>query len=298
MAEQTGISWCDSTISFWWGCEKVSSGCKFCYADAMSSRRLGEDIWGRGKPRKIVKSAPSLARKLNAKARSSGKPHLVFVNSMSDFFEEDHGQPIINHLGEEKRVSLTEVRRTAFEIMDECEHLTFLLLTKRPENIRKYWPVATTNLSVLSRTGMSENYRENVWLGASAEDQSCAEYRIPKLLGCGDLSPLLWLSAEPLLGSLDLRDYLKQPWMPDYIVKPHSNPISHIKVRGLDWVVAGCESGSHRRPAEQAWFESIRAQCKSAGVPFFMKQMELDGDVCHDVAKFPEGLNVQEFPGV
>jgi protein gp37 len=64
----------------------------------------------------------------------------------------------------------------------------------------------------------------------------------------------------------------------------------------IDWAIAGCESGPGARPAKQPWFESLRDQCAAAGVPFFLKQMVVDGKLRKERAEFPSGLQIMEFP--
>ena len=57
MAEQSKISWTDSTVNFWEGCTKVSAGCANCYAEARDKRFTGGKLWGKGAPRRKSKSA-------------------------------------------------------------------------------------------------------------------------------------------------------------------------------------------------------------------------------------------------
>jgi protein gp37 len=80
-------------------------------------------------------------------------------------------------------------RARLFDLIDRTPNLDWLLLTKRPEFIRRYWP---------------GGYRAIVWLGASAGNQRRADERIPLLLGCRDLAAVLFLSCEPLLGPVHL----------------------------------------------------------------------------------------------
>lgn len=54
--------------------------------------------------------------------------------------------------------------------------------------------------------------------------------------------------------------------------------------RGIDWLICGCESGPGRRPTDPDWIRALRDQCVNAGVPFFLKQMEVDGKL----VKMPE----------
>ena len=91
----------------------------------------------------------------------------------------------------------------------------------------------------------------NVWLGTSVEDQRAADERIPVLLGTP--AAVRWISAEPLLGPIDLK------------AAGHDLP-------KLDWVVCGGESGPRARPMDPAWARSLRDDCAECGVPFFFKQ--------------------------
>ena len=101
----------------------------------------------------------------------------------------------------------------------------------------------------------------NVWLGVSAEDQRTAEERIPPLLETP--AALRWLSAEPLLGPLEIDHHLAG--MDALGVLPRRLP-------ALDWVVVGGESGPGARPMEAAWARSLRNQCICAETAFFFKQ--------------------------
>jgi protein gp37 len=88
----------------------------------------------------------------------------------------------------------------------------------------------------------------NVWLGVSTERQQEADERIPHLLATP--AAKRFISAEPLLGPLDLSQYLYR----------------------LEWLIAGGESGQGARPPHPDWARSLRDQCKAAGVPYFWKQ--------------------------
>lgn len=63
----------------------------------------------------------------------------------------------------------------------------------------------------------------------------------------------------------------------------------------IDWVLAGCESGPRRRPMNPDWARSLRDQCRDAGVPFYLKQMEIGGKVTASPAL--DGVEQNEFPG-
>ena len=82
----TGIAWCDVTTNLWWGCSKVHTGCKNCYAETLS-KRFGDDIWGEKNPRKQIKSAFNDLDKYQKQAEKANVKVKVFVGSMMDIFE-------------------------------------------------------------------------------------------------------------------------------------------------------------------------------------------------------------------
>jgi protein gp37 len=113
----------------------------------------------------------------------------------------------------------------------------------------------------------------NLWLGVTAENQEQADARIPHLLATP--AAVRFVSVEPMLSAVDLRAHLT----PAYVggmggVSFHTEP-------GLDWTVCGGESGPGARPMELQWARDLRDQCMSAGVPFFLKQMAVDGKLVH-----------------
>ena len=281
MAENSNIEWTDHTISFWWGCEKISPACTNCYADTLA-KRYGDDIWGKGKPRRKIKSAVENLLKLNEKAKAAGRVDKVFINSMSDFFEADTGQLIIDHQGNALDTTLADIRREAFEVFDQCSNLALLLLTKRPENIRNMWPVAyPAHSQDWPRTKSESLHRRNVWLGTTVENQRSYDERIEDLHNVQDLCKFRFLSCEPLLGPLQLA-------LPQYPV---------------DWVIAGGESGPNARPSHPDWFRSLRDQCADAGVPFHFKQwgewspgVNFDPETIHDMRIDLKGQNVTHSP--
>jgi hypothetical protein len=99
----------------------------------------------------------------------------------------------------------------------------------------------------------------NIWLGTSVEDQRAADERIPHLLATP--AEVRFISAEPLLGPLDVRRFLAD--------------VDGTMLDGprLDWVIVGGESGSRARPMDLAWARSLVRQCRAASVPVFVKQL-------------------------
>lgn len=108
---------------------------------------------------------------------------------------------------------------------------------------------------------------QNVWLGVSVEDQAAADERIPLLLQTP--AAVRWISAEPLLGPIDMRDAQND------IGEPRFSYLTKIDGTGpqIDWVVVGGESGPGARGCRVADVRSIVRQCRIAGVPVFVKQL-------------------------
>ncbi len=167
-------------------------------------------------------------------------------------------------------LTLDDVRKRLFQLIDATPSLDWLLLTKRPENIRRMWR------SFDWQTPSDVPFRQNVWLGTSVENQEYADSRVPKLLDCRQLASVLFLSCEPLVGPVDLTMVATNPPYEgidalggqcfDYVAQ---------ETRGnakLDWIITGGESGQDARPCDPQWFRSLRDQCEAAGTPFHFKQ--------------------------
>lgn len=220
MGEFTKIEWSDHTFNPWHGCFQVSPACDFCYAKSLSNKN-GHSIWGKDAQRRML-SDDNWRKPLlwNRKAKADGVRHSVFSGSMCDVFEP--------------RADLDPLRARLWQLIEDTPHLDWLLLTKRPGNILKLMPEA--------------GFPDNVWLGTTVDDQLWAKGRIKQLLRAP--ASVHFLSCEPLLGPLDLSE-----WLPK-----------------LDWVIAGGETGPNSRPTDPAWYRSIRDQCVDADVAFHFKQ--------------------------
>ena len=299
----TTIEWAKYTFNPWRGCTKVAPGCANCYADAMSVRNpktLG--VWGPNGTR--VMAAPAAWReplKWDKAAAAAGERHRVFCASLADVFEDwpnimrGHKGGYLHHgkawgssqryvesediqIGK-SRVTMADARRRLFELIDATPNLDWLLLTKRPENIRNLMPVynwhacETGDCPHWNQSDCApreeRQFRDNVWLGTSISDQATADKNVPELLKCRDLTPVLFLSAEPLLGSVDLSRYF--PQTPILDCPPELLPYYNAHL-AIDWVIVGGESGPHARPMHPQWACEIRDQCQDDGVPFFFKQ--------------------------
>lgn len=253
MAENSKIEWTDHTTNFWWGCEKVSQGCKNCYAETFS-KRVGRNIWGPAATteRWRTKSPWHNILKWDRKAGELGIRQRVFVQSMSDFFE-DHPQ-------------VEPWRQEAISILEGVKNLDILLLTKRIDRVR----------SVVPDSWMYE-WPSHIWMGTSVEDQETANYRIPFLI---DLpAPIRWLSMEPLLDPVDL--VTRGQHQPDGENCAVCGGIDHQAfecmnrydwLSRLSWIIVGGESGHGARPMNPVWARALRDQCQETGIAFHFKQ--------------------------
>lgn len=172
MGFNSSIEWTTHTFNPWWGCTKVSDGCKFCYAESLSNR-YGHKVWGPGKPRRLMSDNHwQEPLKWNADAAHQGLRYRVFCASMADVFEE--------------RAPAGQLERL-WELIRKTPHLDWQLLTKRPERI-------TPNLPEDWGVGY-----DNVWLGTSIEDERVT-HRVDYLVAVPAI--VRFLSLEPLIGPL------------------------------------------------------------------------------------------------
>jgi protein gp37 len=254
MGEGTKIEWADDTFNPWTGCAKVSQACTNCYAESWARRGGLEALW-RGERRRTTPSNWRKPIAWNAAAAASGKPRRVFSASLADVFE-DHP-------------ALPSWRAEFFDLIEATPALTWLLLTKRPENLARFRPTSWTE------------WPSNVWLGVTVENQGAFEARVPLLLR--EPAALRFLSVEPLLGPLRF----EAPWpmlgsglgtvnplTGDWFPSAPGERTHHGALRRsrIGWVIAGGESGPRARPSHPAWFERIRDACEASGVPFMFKQ--------------------------
>ncbi len=270
MTKNSKIEWTNHTFNPWIGCTKVSPACANCYAERDFDNRHNVE-WGPTGTRIITRDQnwenPLL---WNQEAESLGIRYRVFCASLSDVFEDWQG-PIRNNRGKilndrfqeacnsdmhnDELLTLEHVRKRLFRLIDQTPYLDWLLLTKRPENIHKMWHGGP---------------RPNIWLGTSVENQEYANIRIPRLLGARELSPVLFLSCEPMVGPVDLRRVEFDAHTSQNVL--FSLKTSIHKTNAIDWVITGGESGPQARPAQIGWFRSLRDQCAEANKAFLFKQ--------------------------
>ena len=281
----TKIEWTDETWNPVVGCSVVSPGCTNCYAMRQGPRLAANpktpQYQGLTEPSKagpVWNGKVAFAEHLLDKPLRWRRPRRVFVNSMGDLFHEAVPDEWIDKV---------------FAVMALSPQHTFQVLTKRAERMRDYvtevpdredgiWPAAVEMAGLERARTMPDQWPlPNVWLGVSAEDQTRADERILVLLGTPAASR--FVSYEPALGPVDLE-------RGGFSLLRKVTSSTGKRWPGLDWIIAGGESGPRARPAHPDWFRALRDQCAAAGMPFFMKQMAKKRPI-------PADLMVRQWPG-
>ncbi len=239
MAQSSAIEWTDKTWNPSTGCSKVSTGCKYCYAETMAARlkRMGSSRYDNGFD--FTMHWDKIDEPLSWR-----KPRKVFVNSMSDLFHENS--------------SLEFVRRV-FEVMQQTPRHRYQVLTKRPERMARW-------LAELEAAG---DYApaDHIWLGTSVENNLVVE-RADHLRATP--AAVRFLSCEPLLGPLGELELLDIDWV---IVGGESG--QHLweeraqKRRGL---VEYIEGSWQPRAERREWVDELRERCQTERIAFFFKQ--------------------------
>lgn len=288
--EDSKIGWTKNTFNPWMGCTKVSPACDNCYAERDMDHRFGRVSWGKGRPR--VRTSEKNWRKplqWNREAEKAGTKYKVFCASLADVFDG------------EKVSDLDAWRKDLFKLIEDTPNLYWLLLTKRPQNVMRMVP-----------KDWYSGFPEHVWIGASTENQAMLDLRVPVLaeipatvrfLSCEPLLGPLDLGAY--LGDHDCHACGKRFWGDDLNGKDYNEGLKIVDFtdhggesaldtcphcgydnvdeedatvgfenyeNAVNWIIAGGESGPGWREMDMDWVRSIRDQCVSANVPFFLKQ--------------------------
>jgi protein gp37 len=242
MSDHSHIQWTDATWSVTTGCTKVSSGCINCYIERTPPFRMAGrkfDNPGIGGTTGVVLHPERLTWPLRWR-----KPRRIFVDSLADLFHEEVPDEFIAE---------------TFAVMALAPQHTFQVLTKRHARLRSLlnsrgFRTEVQRAALRRADGNAPWLVEpwwplrNVWVGVSAEDQQWADARIPALRET--LAAVRFVSAEPLIG-----------------------PIRDVDLTGIDWLIAGGESGPGARSTDPDWIRSLVGQCRRYGVAPFVKQL-------------------------
>lgn len=302
MADTTKIEWTDATWNIINGCSVHTPGCTNCYAMLLAGTRLA------GHPSRaglttMSKAGPVWTGEVRlyepwlTQPLEWTKPRDIFVCAHGDLFHEAVTDEMLDQVFAVIAICQVGERRHRFQI-----------LTKRSGNMRRYVSRLADRAALIAGivvtkhkmpkvvgTAVTELLMRgplpNVWLGVSTEDQRRADERIPDLLATPAV--VRWISAEPLLGEIDLEhvaapvgdgddEFEDDHWKLNALLAG-----SCYEFKGddrfwysgdgpehpaLDWVVVGGESGRGARPMHPAWAEALREQCNGAGVAFLFKQ--------------------------
>lgn len=228
------------------GCKPCSPACEHCYAAAWA-KRFGQSF----EPHKSSQTRPP-------------RKGIVFCGNMTDLF----GEWMNPYCSSEFILHCIGVSINAYH----------LWLTKRVASMIDALHKLTSHITDAEAIQCLPKHFAHNYFGFTAEDQQRYSERLLPVYRAKEKWMQFWVSAEPLLGPLNL---------------------------GLDgdlipgtykWLVVGCESGSNRRPCKIEWVESIVEQCMTAGVPVFIKQLDIDGKCVTDINKFPEHLRIRQVP--
>lgn len=263
-------------------CEHVSPGCGLCYSGTNNRRCLSAN--GTGLPfdrraRDLID--PVVDEKILMQPLKWKRPVKVFVENQSDLFGEWNEDYMIDRV---------------FAVMSICPQHTFQVLTKREDRMLAYFSDDSVEDRIeafvdemidelvdcnerrsddirATAQDMFEGPLPNVWLGVSVENQEMANKRIPALLQTP--AAVRFVSYEPALERVNFRMCGPLFETVDRL-RIHEVAVDHgtyVKQRGIDWVIIGGESGAGARPFNLRWAHSTVEDCKSAGVPVFVKQL-------------------------
>ena len=203
MALGSGIEWTESTWNPVTGCDKISPGCKYCYAERMAERlqAMGQSNYKNG-------FALTLQPQMLELPLQWKKAQTIFVNSMSDLFHNDIAFSFLDQI---------------FDVIRRTPQHTYQILTKRSARMRKYFA--------------SRAVPRNVWLGVSVENR---KYGLPRIDDLRQIKAgIRFLSIEPLLddvGKINLRGI---HWV---IVGGESGPKARpMKVEWVESIQEQCE---------------------------------------------------------
>jgi protein gp37 len=239
--DKTKISWADSTWTVVVGCDKLSAGCANCYAvrearrmEANPNEKVSQVYSGlvQVQPNGLLNWTGTI-KTLPERLDQPGKwrePRAIFVCSQSDLFHQEVPDEFIGRV---------------FGVMRTHAHHTYYVLTKRPERFLQLLEQPPAGLEGFNRVNFP-----NVMVGVSAENQAAAEQRLPLLVQVPLDASHLFVSAEPLIGPLDLSAWINR----------------------IGYVIVGGESGKRARPMHPSWALSLRDQCVEADIAFHFKQ--------------------------
>lgn len=254
MGDKTHVEWTDATWNVSTGCDRVSGGCRRCYAEREWKRLSANPatVYSGRSFNDLMVHPERLVQPLRW-----ATPRRIFVNSMSDLFHDSVPDQFLDQVIAVMALS----ERHVYQVLTKRSMRMLAYVKSLPERTQSIRRAIESNgphsapkkhvdvvvSSALDR--IQDGLPKNVHLGVSVEDQAAAEARLPHLIETP--ASVKWVSAEPMIGE-----------------QLHLVPFIHE----LDWVVLGGESGPKARPMSLQAARSVRDQCARYGVSFFFKQ--------------------------
>jgi len=332
MSDKTKIEWADATANPVNGCTVISPGCTNCYAMRLAGARL------RNHPSRAGLTQQSKAGPVwNGTVRWNErqlmqplkwrKPRKIFWNAHGDLFHDavpdewidkvfavcaltpQHTHMILTKRPKRMRDYMTYSSRpdkfifyredgSSYPIPDSRMRVESALCGLFAKTPARQLNLAAKLSEIAGFEGIMQGWPlPNVWLGVSVEDQERADERIQNLLETP--AAIRFISAEPLLGPLDLREIQYYPGFCVNSLTGCCDDGSMPDQQPINWVIVGAESGPGARTMANEWAQSIVDQCRETGTAVFVKQLSSGGsNAIHDIEAFPQALQVREFPEV
>lgn len=243
----TSIEWADAVWNPTVGCTAIAPGCANCYAVPMA-RRVAAMAEARAAKRftdsdsRLVQAYSGLTViQPNGRRAWSGQVRCLPERLVEPLRWSTPRRVFVNSMSDlfHEDVPFEFIDRV-FVYMTVASRHTFIVLTKRAARMREY---------MTARAASIEARPSNVILGVSVSEQTSANELIPDLVATP--AACRAVSYEPALGQVNF-----EPWLDR-----------------LGWIIFGGESGHGARPCNIDWARAARDQCRSAGVPFFLKQL-------------------------
>lgn len=261
--KDTGISWCDHTINFWYGCKKIDTGCKNCYM-YRDRKRYGQD--GNDIIKRDYATIISEIKKFKT-------GDTIFVSSWTDFF---------------LTIVPDEWRDEAIAIMNTFPQFNWLILTKRIDYAQKYF---TENLEYTTNPACESKefdyhkllfkHSKNIWVGVSVSTQADADRLIPKLLNFDCRNK--FVSIEPMLE----RIYISK-WKLDWVIcgSESGTEMRYCDTEWIEDIINQCKLLNTPIFVKQIHIENDLVISNKDKLFFLQK----------DFNKFTDELKYQEFP--
>jgi protein gp37 len=318
MSDGSKIEWTDATVNAINGCSLASPGCTNCYAMRLAGTRMKNHPSRKGltidtKAGPVWNGEVRLVETALLQPLRWQRSRIIFWNAHGDPFHPNVPDAWVNR---------------QFAVMALTPQHKHLVLTKRADRMREYMLAPSRKGTIAAETmwlsdalaasARSHTARikldhfsdcfaghgpfKNIWLGVSVEDQTRAEERIPDLIETPAAGR--FLSCEPLLGPLDLSEWLICPNALDGLPMDPSTGAHECCSRcdwtgllgAIDGIIVGGESGPGARPMHPGWARSLRNQCSAAGVDFHFKQWGNVAPLLSALSVPGEGVGIVAWP--